>query len=427
MRSRPSRRDVRGIEAEELPRAACVDAAAWLSARLRLVPDDPTVVACDGSDELGELADRDLLARSEVHGLGAVVALRGEDEALDAVLDVEELPRRRAVAPEDDLVLGLEHLPDERGNHVRGLEVEVVPRPVQVRRQEEDCVQPVLLSVGLRADEDRLLRNAVRRVRLLRIAVPEIGPRENGMGANFGYAQTVPTMTSFERLVEACLLEHMRAHHEVRVPVAARVGAVRADAADLGREVEDELRRGVLEHPLRVLHGRQVVVGASSREHVVSVALEALDEVGPEEAAPACDQHTHGRQGTAAPGFRTRPYDAPGEVAPRPSPALRRPRCDPRRRRVPALDRRRPIRPVITATKPRFLSTRTRSRPGCATRTGPAFRCSSARSTTTRVRCTRTFSPASSASPVPTRRSLGASRRSSFSRRFCSSGGSRGG
>ena len=47
--------------------------------------------------------------------------------------------------------------------------------------------------------------------------------------------------------MEPRLLEDVRAHHQVRVPVAAGVGAVRADPADLGREVEDELRLGVVE------------------------------------------------------------------------------------------------------------------------------------------------------------------------------------
>ena len=55
---------------------------------------------------------------AEVHGIGAVIALRGEHETLDAVVDVEELPSRRAVSPEDDLVGGLDHLADERRDHM---------------------------------------------------------------------------------------------------------------------------------------------------------------------------------------------------------------------------------------------------------------------------------------------------------------------
>ena len=93
--------------------------------------------------------------------------------------------------------------------------------------------------------------------------------------------------------MDARLLEHVRAHHEVGVPVAAGIRAVGADAADLGREVEDELGCGVLEHPGGVVHGRQVVVGASRSDDVVALFLEALDEVGAEEASAAGDEHAH--------------------------------------------------------------------------------------------------------------------------------------
>jgi hypothetical protein len=56
---------------------------------------------------------------------------------------------------------------------VRRLEVEVVARAVQVRGEEEDRIEAVLFAVPLRADENRLLRDSVRCVRLLRVAVPE--------------------------------------------------------------------------------------------------------------------------------------------------------------------------------------------------------------------------------------------------------------
>src|SRR5215510_13830607 len=51
-----------GLEAEELACAGGVDAAARLPARLRLVPGDPAFEAGHVGDELGELADGDLLA-----------------------------------------------------------------------------------------------------------------------------------------------------------------------------------------------------------------------------------------------------------------------------------------------------------------------------------------------------------------------------
>ena len=91
----------------------------------------------------------------------------------------------------------------------------------------------------------------------------------------------------------AGLLEHVRAHHEVGVPVAAGVRAVRADAADLGCEVEDELRPGVGEEPLGVGLTRQVVVAAPGDERLDPVRLQPLDEMRAEEAASAGDEHAH--------------------------------------------------------------------------------------------------------------------------------------
>ena len=64
--------------------------------------------------------------------------------------------------------------------------------------------------------------------------------------------------------------------------------------------MEDAGRLRVLEQPLSVLPARQVVVASPSDEHVVSVALEALDEVRAEEAAPAGDEDPHAGERSAA-------------------------------------------------------------------------------------------------------------------------------
>ena len=89
----------------------------------------------------------------------------------------------------------------------------------------------------------------------------------------------------------------MRAHHQVRVPVATRLGAVRADAADLGGEVEDELGLRVGEQTLGVGPVRQVVLGLAGRRHLMPLRLEPLDEVGAEEARPAGDEDAAHRAG----------------------------------------------------------------------------------------------------------------------------------
>ena len=161
---------------------------------------------------------------------------------------------------------------------MRGLEVEVVPRPVQVRGQQEDRVETVLLAVRLRADENGLLRDAVRRVRLLGVAVPELVLAERH-GSELRVRADGPDDDDLRRRVDPRLLEDVRAHRQVREPVAAGIRAVRADAADLGREVEHELGLGVAEHPRGVVHGREVVVGAAGDDDVVAVGLKPLDEV----------------------------------------------------------------------------------------------------------------------------------------------------
>ena len=115
----------------------------------------------------------------------------------------------------------------------------------------------------------------------------------------------MPTITSFGVRVEARLLEDVRAHREVREPVAAGVRAIRADSTDLGREVEDELGAGVVEQPRRVVHRGEVVVGAARDDDVVTVGLEPLDEVRAEEASAAGDQDTHPEQATSRLGAPT--------------------------------------------------------------------------------------------------------------------------
>src|SRR6266540_5027299 len=101
------------FEAEQLPRARGVDAPPRLSIRLRGVPFDSSGEADHVRDERRELADRDLLRRAEVHRISTVVAVAGEHERLGAVVDVEELARRRAVSPQNHFLRRLEHLADQ--------------------------------------------------------------------------------------------------------------------------------------------------------------------------------------------------------------------------------------------------------------------------------------------------------------------------
>ena len=289
VRSRPSRSGVRASK----PKSSF---ARDVSSRRRGWPlgidvsqTDLAREAGDVGDELRELADRDLGAGTEVDRLVAVVALGDQHQALDEIVDVEELAGRRAVAPEHDLAVRVDHLADQVGDHVGVRRVEVVARPVQVRGQQEHGVDAVLRAVGLRADEDRLLRDAVGRVRLLRVPVPEVVLVEGDRGV-LGIRADGSGDDELRCGVDARLLEHVRAHHQVRVPVATGVGAVRADAAHLRGEVEDELRLGVVEQPRGLLHRGQVVVAAPRDDDVVAVGPEPLGEPSADEAAAPRDE-----------------------------------------------------------------------------------------------------------------------------------------
>src|SRR5262249_40880547 len=90
--------------------------------------------------------------------------------------------------------------------------------------------------------------------------------------------------------VQTRLLEHVHAHLQIRVPVAAGVGAVGTDPADLGREVEDELRLGFGKQTLGVGLVRQVVGGAPRDEDVGAAGGQQLEEVRSEEATAAGDE-----------------------------------------------------------------------------------------------------------------------------------------
>ena len=188
-------------------------------------------------------------------------------------------------------------------------EIEVVARPVEVRRQQEDRVEAVLLAVRRGADEQRLLGDAVRSVGLLGVPVPEVllaerHGRELRVGADGAGEHELGGA------VQPRLLEHVGAHHQVRVPVAPGVGPVGADAADLGREVEHDLRLGLVEQPGRVGHVGEVDLDAPRDGDVVAVGLEALDEVRAEEPATACDEnpaHDVGAIGAPVESQSTRP------------------------------------------------------------------------------------------------------------------------
>ena len=150
----------------------------------------------------------------------------------------------------------------ERRDDVRRLQVEVVARPVEVDRQQRDRVQAVLLAIGLRAHEQRLLRDAVRRVRLLGIAVPEILLAERRRRVLRDTSRSSPASTSFatpaSRLCSSTCVPMTRFACQ-KSPGAARLAPIPPASC---RQVEHDLGLGVAEEPRGVVLVREVVVGS---------------------------------------------------------------------------------------------------------------------------------------------------------------------
>src|SRR6266508_6700523 len=104
-------------EAEQLMGTGRVKCPSGLAVRFGGIPADLAAKAAHCTDQMGEVADRDLAAGTEVDGQGTVVSLGTEDDPLGGVLDVDELPRRRAGAPNFDggvaAVAGIDALLDQ--------------------------------------------------------------------------------------------------------------------------------------------------------------------------------------------------------------------------------------------------------------------------------------------------------------------------
>ena len=75
--------------------------------------------------------------------------------------------------------------------------VEVVARAVQIDRHQVDRIEAVLLPVGLRLHQQHLLGQAVRRVGLLRVAVPQVVLAERHRRELRDRRRPCPTATNF--------------------------------------------------------------------------------------------------------------------------------------------------------------------------------------------------------------------------------------
>ncbi len=123
-----------------------------IAAALRGVEHDAALEAAQLGDQFHQLGDRDLGPRRQVDEPRRRQPLGGQQQAVGEVFDEQEIPRRRAVAPDHE-VLVAEALDDGRRDHVRVDAIEVIARSVGIRREHVDDVQPVLEAIHLREGE----------------------------------------------------------------------------------------------------------------------------------------------------------------------------------------------------------------------------------------------------------------------------------
>ena len=187
-------------------------------------------------------------------------------------------------------------------------EIEVVARPVEVHREQHDAVHAVLRAVRLRLHEQQLLGDAVRRVGLLGIAVPQVvfaerDRRELGVGADGA---------GDDRLCRRprggtprCRLQ---AHHHVVEQKQAGVVAVGADAADARGQVEHQV--GARCRPAaggtRRDRPDRSRGGAGTKMSLHPARAQRLDHEAAEEAGAAGDQDPATHQGRRRWGRRRR-------------------------------------------------------------------------------------------------------------------------
>ena len=174
---------------------------------------------------------------------------------------------------------------------MRYLRVEVIAWAVQIDREEEDGSKTVLLAVRLPLDQQHLLREAVRRVGFLGIAVPEIILLER----NRGELRIGAHRPNRDELFDAPLaseFHELSAHDEVVVEELARSLAVRTDAAHDCGEVNHDTGAHVGIHALDGVETPQVVVGARGDEHVIRAeAPQPGDHPGAQESVSAGDDN----------------------------------------------------------------------------------------------------------------------------------------
>src|SRR5690349_4011062 len=126
-------------ETEQLLSFADVEATSRLPVGLRRIPNDLAFKAGELRDEMSQIFDADFVSRAEIDGIRPLVPLGCKNNALRGVVNVKEFARRGSCSPQYNLGLirfqRLDALPDDGGDDVRRVWIEVIAWTIQVHRK----------------------------------------------------------------------------------------------------------------------------------------------------------------------------------------------------------------------------------------------------------------------------------------------------
>ena len=180
-------------------------------------------------------------------------------------------------------IAGVDELADHGRDYVAGLEIEVVTGSIEVHRKQRDDRGAVLLAIGLRLHDEHALGEAIRRVGLFGVPVPQVtlGERHRRVLRIRAHG---PRHEHLGHLSDPTRFEQLDAHARVLVEEPAWLGAVRADAADYRCEVHHRIGAVAVEQPIDLFPIREVAVGAPQAHDVGTGRAELGHHVTTEEA-----------------------------------------------------------------------------------------------------------------------------------------------
>ena len=131
---------------------------------------------------------------------------------------MQKLAARRATAPHRDFLspvpLGLMHLADERGENMRGVQIEIVIRPIEIRRHPGDEVFSILAGISLAELDAGDLCDRIRIVRRFQWTGEQRILRER-LGGHFWINARTAEEEEFRHAKVGCGLDDIVLNREV--------------------------------------------------------------------------------------------------------------------------------------------------------------------------------------------------------------------